>query len=346
MIRRVVVCEALVPFVTGGAELLVRSLIKHLSKHGYETELVRIPFKEYPKDEILPHATAWRLIDLSESNGRPIDLVIATKFPTYFVRHPHKVAWVLHQCRSAYELCGTKFSDFTHTNADVGLRDQIINLDRQMLSECRRLFTNAQNTANRMKKFNGLDATPLYHPPPLADRLLSGTHGNYVIVSGRLESIKRVDLTLEALPLVDRKIKLIVTGDGSQRKSLERKAEELNLGDRVTFTGQVSDEQLIKFYAEALAVIYMPYDEDYGYVTLEAFLAHKPVITTDDSGGVMEFVKDGVNGIICDPEPEAIATAVNELSANRNRATSYGDAGFERARTITWDGVIEKLVGE
>ena len=81
-------------------------------------------------------------------------------------------------------------------------------------------------------------------------------------------------------------------------------------------------------------------------MTLEAFLAHKPVITTGDSGGVIEFVEDGVNGIICDPEPEAIATAVNELSADRNRATSYGDAGFERARTITWDGVIEKLVGE
>ena len=346
MIRTVVVCEAQLPFVTGGAEFHVRSIVKHLSEHGYETELVRIPFKEYPKDEVLPHATAWRLIDLSESNGRPIDLVIATKFPTYFVRHPHKVAWVLHQYRSAYELCGTEFSDFEHTNADVGLREQIINLDRQMLSECRRLFTNAKNTANRLKKFNGLDATPLYHPPPLADRLLSGTYSNYVLVSGRLESIKRVDLALEALPFVDQKIKLIVTGDGSQRKPLEKKVEELNLGDRVTFTGQVSDEQLIKFYAEALAVIYAPYDEDYGYVTLEAFLAHRPVITTDDSGGVIEFVKNGVNGIICDPQPEAIATAVNALSADRNRAASYGDAGFERARTITWDGVIEKLVGE
>lgn len=346
MIRRVAVCEAHVPFVTGGAEFHVRAIVKHLSEHGYEAELVRIPFKEYPKDEILPHATAWRLIDLSESNGQPIDLVIATKFPTYFVRHPHKVAWVLHQCRSAYELCGTEFSDFKHTNADVGLRKQIINLDRQMLSECHRLFTNAQNTANRLKKFNGLDAIPLYHPPPLAGRLLSGTSGNYVLVSGRLETIKRVDLALEAVQFVDRKIKLIVTGDGSQRKLLERKVEKLNLGDRVTFTGQVSDEQLIKFYAEALAVIYTPYDEDYGYVTLEAFLAHKPVITTGDSGGVIEFVKDGINGIICDPEPESIATAVNELSADRTRATSYGDAGFERAQAITWDGVIEKLVGE
>ena len=346
MIRRVAVCEAHVPFVTGGAEFHVRAIVKHLSEHGYEAELVRIPFKEYPKDEILPHATAWRLIDLSESNGQPIDLVIATKFPTYFVRHPHKVAWVLHQCRSAYELCGTEFSDFKHTNADVGLRKQIINLDRQMLSECHRLFTNAQNTANRLKKFNGLDAIPLYHPPPLAGRLLSGTSGNYVLVSGRLETIKRVDLALEAVQFVDRKIKLIVTGDGSQRKLLERKVEKLNLGDRVTFTGQVSDEQLIKFYAEALAVIYTPYDEDYGYETLEAFLAHKPVITTGDSGGVIEFVKDGINGIICDPEPESIATAVNELSADRTRATSYGDAGFERAQAITWDGVIEKLVGE
>ena len=109
-----------------------------------------MPFKWYPKEEILPHAAAWRLLDLSESNGRPIDLVIATKFPTYFVRHPNKVAWLIHQYRAAYELCGTPYSDFGHNERDVGLRDTLIRLDTEMLGECRRVFANAQNTANRV----------------------------------------------------------------------------------------------------------------------------------------------------------------------------------------------------
>ena len=160
-IRRVIVCEVQVPFVHGGAEYHVRALHRQLRLHGYQTELVSIPFKWYPKKEILAHASAWRLIDLSESNGEPIDLVIGTKFPSYFVRHPNKVAWLIHQYRAAYELCGTEYSDFTHSDEDVGLRQTLIDLDTKMLGECRRLFANAQNTANRLAKYNGLTAEAL-----------------------------------------------------------------------------------------------------------------------------------------------------------------------------------------
>ena len=102
---------------------------------------------------------------------------------------------------------------------------------------------------------------------------------------------------------------------------------------------------LVDLYRDALAVVYPPYDEDFGYVTLEAFLARKPVVTATDSGGPNEFVADGVNGFVCAPEPDAIAAAINRLAADRQRARSLGDAGYDRARTITWDGVIEKLTG-
>ena len=146
-VRTVLVCEAQVPFVHGGAEIHVRELVRELRERGYLAELVSVPFKWYPKEEILPHAAAWRLLDLSESNGRPVDRVIASKFPSYFVRHPHKVAWLIHQYRAAYELCGTEYSDFSHTDLDVGLRDKLIALDTEMLGECRSIFTNARNTA-------------------------------------------------------------------------------------------------------------------------------------------------------------------------------------------------------
>ncbi len=165
MIRTILVCEAQVPFVQGGAEFHVSELVRQLRAHGYDTELVRVPFKWYPKREILAHAAAWRLLDLEESNGRPIDLVIGTKFPTYFVRHPCKVAWLIHQYRAAYELAGTPFSDFEHVESDVALRDRLVELDTAMLGECRRLFTNAGNTAARLTRFNGLPSEPLYHPP-------------------------------------------------------------------------------------------------------------------------------------------------------------------------------------
>src|SRR5436190_7375827 len=175
-VKRIVVCEAQVPFVHGGAEVHVRELTRELKARGFEAELVSVPFKWYPKEEILPHAAAWRLLDLSESNGRPVDLVIGTKFPSYFARHPNKVAWLIHQYRAAYELCGTPYSDFAHTELDVGLRDTLTRLDSQMLGECRALFANARNTAARLAKFNGLAAEPLYHPPKLARRLVPGPY--------------------------------------------------------------------------------------------------------------------------------------------------------------------------
>jgi glycosyltransferase involved in cell wall biosynthesis len=345
-IRTIVVCEAQVPFVHGGAEVHVRELTRELKGRGYAVELVSVPFKWYPKEEILPHAAAWRLLDLSESNGRPIDLVIASKFPTYFVRHPNKVAWLIHQYRAAYELCGTEYSDFGHNERDVGLRDTLIRLDTEMLGECRRVFANAKNTANRVRTYNGLAAEALYHPPRLAGRLAAATpvYDDFVLSVGRLESVKRVDLLVSAMARVDKPIRLVVAGEGTQRANVERLAADAGVTDRVEFLGHVEDEQLLGLYRDALAVLYPPYDEDFGYVTLEAFLSRKPVITAVDSGGPNEFVIDGVNGRVCAPDPAAFAEAISALARDKARAASLGDAGYDRARTITWDGVIEKLV--
>jgi glycosyltransferase involved in cell wall biosynthesis len=343
-IRTVVVCEAQVPFVHGGAEIHVRGLVAGLQARGYDVERVALPFKWYPKAEILSHAAAWRLLDLSESNGRAIDLVIGTKFPSYFARHPNKIAWLIHQYRAAYELCGTEYSDFDHVEGDVGLRATLLELDTRMLGECRRIFANAGNTAARLARFNGLTAEPLYHPPHLAARLRSGPYGRYVLAVGRLESIKRPDLAIAAMRHVDRPVELLLAGDGTQRANLEALAERLNVADRVRFLGSVPDDTLLDLYAGALAVVYVPFDEDFGYVTLEAFLARKPVVTARDSGGTLEFVEDGVNGAIVEPTAEAVAAAVNAYGADRARAAAHGDAGFARASQVTWDGVIERLV--
>jgi glycosyltransferase involved in cell wall biosynthesis len=343
---KIVVCEAQVPFVHGGAEVHVRELLRELTARGFDAELVSVPFKWYPKEEILPHAAAWRLLDLSESNGRPIDLLIATKFPTYFARHPNKVAWLIHQYRAAYELCGTPYSDFGHNERDLGLRDSLIRLDTEMLGECRRIYANAQNTANRVARYNGLAAEALYHPPKLAARLAAArpVYGDFVLSVGRIESVKRVDLLVSAMARVDKPIRLVVAGDGTQRGNVERAAAEAGVAERIDFLGSVGDEQLLDLYREALAVLYPPFDEDFGYVTLEAFLSHKPVVTATDSGGPNEFVVDGVNGFVRPPDAAAFADAINTLAADRRRTAALGDAGYERARIVTWDGVIEKLI--
>jgi glycosyltransferase involved in cell wall biosynthesis len=327
-ISTVLVCEAQVPFVRGGAELCVRGLVDQLRRRGYHAERVSIPFKWYPKSELPAQAAAWRLVDLSEANHQRVDAVIATKFPTYFVRHPNKITWLFHQYRAIYDLAGTPFSEFTHSEGDVRLRDELMALDRQALGESRRLFTIARNTSARLARYNGMTAEPLYHPPPLAGQLKAGPLGDYVLSAGRLEGNKRVDLVVE----------------GPLRQSLEATAAEAGVADRITWTGGIDARALVDLYAGALGVVFPPFDEDYGYITLEAFLSRKPVVTTTDAGGPLEFVENGVTGLVADPSPESVGAAINRLADDRRFAQSLGDSGYDRVRAITWDGVVDRLM--
>jgi glycosyltransferase involved in cell wall biosynthesis len=343
-VQTVLVCETQVPFVRGGAELLVQQLVAELRSRGIAADPVSVPFKWYPKEEILPHAAAWRLLDLSESNGRPIDLVIGTKFPTYFARHPKKVCWLVHQHRAAYELCGTPYSDFGHDELDVGLRDRLMALDEQMLGECRGVYTISQTVSARLEKYNGLASRALYHPPLIAPLLTPGEYGSYVLSVARLEGNKRVDLAVRAMASLPSHLRLVLVGEGSQRHLIEAAAEEAGAADRVVLAGAVSDVELASLYRGALCLVYAPFDEDYGLATLEAFLAAKPVVTAHDSGGTLEFVRDGVNGFIVEPAPDAIAEAIMRLDTDRAQAAALGDAGRTRALQITWDGVIEPLL--
>ena len=344
MIRTVVVCEAQVPFVHGGAEMHVRGLVANLRRRGYRAERVSVPFKWYPKEELLAQIAAWRMIDLSESNGERIDLAIATKFPTYFVRHPNKITWLFHQYRAIYDLCGTRYSEFTHAEADVRLRDRLIELDGNALRESRAVFSNARNTAERLVRYNGLHAEALYHPPPLAAHLKAGPAGDYFLSVGRLEANKRVDLIIRALTHVDRRSRLVIAGEGPLRRDLESLASTAGVSDRVTFAGRITETELAALYAGCAAVVFPPFDEDYGYVTLEAFLSHKPVVTTTDAGGPLEFVTDGVTGAVAEPDPESVARGMSTLVADRKRAAAMGDAGYERVRGITWDDAIDALM--
>jgi glycosyltransferase involved in cell wall biosynthesis len=343
MALTIVVCEAQVPFVRGGAEALTRELVAQLQRAGHLAELVSVPFKWYPKDELMAHAAAWRLLDLSESCGRPIDLLIATKFPTYAARHPHKRLWLMHQYRAAYDLSGTEYADFDHREADTAVREKIRAFDRDMIGECERVHTISQTTSDRLMRYNDVASTPLYHPSPLSPRLHAGEDQGYFLSVGRLETVKRVELAIEGLAHVPGDARLVIAGDGTFRHGLERRVDDLGLRSRVTFLGSVPESRLIELYAHARAVVFAPFDEDYGYITLEAFAARRPVVTSTDSGGVLEFVEHDISGIVAAPTGQAMGEAMARLAASPSLAAQLGRAGYDRTRDITWDGVVEAL---
>lgn len=340
---RIVVCGVQTLYTRGGAEVLVESLAAQLRRRGHLVDVVTLPFIDVPRTQILQNFLAWRSLNLRRSHAGAVDLVIATKFPSYAARHPNKVVWLVHQHRQAYDLFGTRWSDM-HTRPDGLLFAGLLRLlDAWSLRGARAVHTISGNTAARLRRYNGLTARPVYPPPPLADRLRCDGYGDFVLAVGRFDAIKRLDLVLRALTHTDPRLRCVVAGDGAQRTELERLAGALGLGDRVRFAGRVDDAALIDLYAGCLGVVYPPYDEDYGYVTVEAFLSRKPVVTSTDSGGVLEFLEDGVNGFVGAPTPEGLGGALTRLWDARDRAPELGEAGRQRVASITWDAVVDAL---
>ena len=345
MSARICICGTQVPFSSGGAELLVESLRDQLSARGFEVEVVSVPFSWRTRGQILKSALSWRLLDLTEVGGRRIDLVICTRFPSYLVQHPNKVVWLIHQFRQVYELMGTRYSDFTDLPEDREVVSMIRTMDRRCLAEARRLCTISQNTADRLQRFLGLEGEAVYPPPALTGRFRSGAPGDHVLGVGRLDAMKRFDLLLRAVAESQGDLRCVIAGSGPEGEALAALARELGIEERVELLGRVDDDRLIDLYAGSLAVYYAPFDEDYGYVTVEAFMAGRAVVTTEDAGGVLEFVRDGVNGLVCKASPGRIGQALSRLAADPELARRLGSAGRERVESIHWDAVIETLTG-
>jgi glycosyltransferase involved in cell wall biosynthesis len=339
---RIAVCAPQVPFVRGGAEIFAEKLVDELRERGHEAELVTVPFKWYPGATVLSQAFLWRLLDLEESDGRPIDAVVATKFPSYCVRHPNKRAWVLHQFRQAYDLDRTELGQFGEAPEERALRRQVQRLDRIALGEAKRLFATSRNVAGRIERSTGLQPEIMPHPPQELPYRCD-EYGDFVLSVNRLDRAKRIDLLLEAAAL-DPALRVVVTGDGPDRGRLERLARERGLDGRAEFTGRIGEDELASLYARCLAVYYAPVDEDFGMVPYEAFLSQKPVLTATDAGGPLEIVTDRRTGLVTAPEPAALAAAAGFLRSNPREAAAYGRAGRELAARVTWDSCIERLL--
>lgn len=350
--KRVVVLGAQVPFVRGGAELLNEELVRQINLWGktrsVSAELVQLPYKWYPETEILPSMLAWRLLDLNESNGQKVDLCICTKFPTYAASHANKTLWLVHQHRVLYDLEGTRFDQPHLTAQEVAVRDAIRGSDRELLAGIEPRYTISQTVTDRLQHYCSLGSQVLYPPSKLAPFIKGGEYGDYVLCIGRLESVKRPDLLIRAAKLVpEAKVVIAGTGSGEYARSLGPLVSELELDHRVELAGFVDDERLLELISNCRAVFYSPVDEDYGFATLEAFAAHKPVITVDDSGEVCRIVQSTQGGWITEPTVAAIAESLRDVYRKGSRQLQDMAAeGYRMSLSITWDRVIGRLVEE
>ena len=342
---KIAIVSSFVPFVHGGGRFIVDWLEQKLREYGHQVERFYLPFIDRP-DDLFDQILAFRLIDLSSA----CDRLIAIRPPAHVLPHPNKVLWFIHHIRSLYDLWNSPYRFVPDDTSGRGFRKAMMELDTRTIREARRIFTNSQVVANRLAHFNGISAKPLYPPILAPERFRNDGFGDEVVVICRVEPHKRQWLLVEAMCHVKTPVKLRLCGTSMNPAQLElirATITKYRLESKITFENRwISEEEKVERLAPALAVAYLPVDEDsYGYCSLEAAHARKAVLTTDDSGGVLELVQNGVNGLVVPPNPNALADAMDRLFLDRTHTARMGEANNRRISElgINWGTIVESL---
>jgi len=333
------------PFAEGGHLVMARELVRALREDGHEAGLIVTPQNRFGR-QASAYLAAW-LTDVQLAHEeKKVDQVISLRFPGYAVQHPNHVLWLNHRMREYYDLWG-QFSSHLSWKGKLKERTRraiIHRVDQHLLNRMQRRFVISGTVQTRLRRFGGISSDVLYPPPPKRD-YRHETYGDYLFGVSRLSPLKRFDLVLRALaePMAAG-IKCVIAGEGAEIDALIKLRSRLELEARVQFVGRLNEAGLVHHLARCRAVIFPPFNEDYGFVTVEAYMSGKPVITCTDSGGPAELVSDGETGYVTAPTPEALAVAMRRLMDDRNLAARLGEAGLAVAQQMTWSGAIQKLL--
>jgi glycosyltransferase involved in cell wall biosynthesis len=333
------------PFAEGGHLVMARALVTALREAGHDADLILTPQNRFGRN-VSTYLSNWMLDVGRTAEGRRVDQVISLRWPSYAVRHPAHVCWLNHTMREYYDLWPRFRGQLRGPSVlKEHTRRQIIRrVDTWLLRRLTGRFTISHTVRRRLERFNHVSAETLHPPaPPRAYRC--DRFDPFVFTVSRLATLKRVGLAIEALAEpAAAGIRLKVAGDGECAQELRRLARERNVADRVEFLGQIDDATLLEQLGACRAVIFVPLDEDYGFVTIEAFASGKPVITTTDSGGPAELVQHGRTGLVTEPSPVALAAAMRALVDDRAEAERLGAAARSVAVGMTWAGAVERLL--
>jgi glycosyltransferase involved in cell wall biosynthesis len=325
--------------------VIARELTRALREGGHDANIIVTPQNRFGR-QASAYVATWLTDVVGE--GRPIDQVISLRYPSYAVRHPRHVCWLNHTMREYYDLWHTFASTLTpQGRMKEQIRRTFIHAaDRYLLGRLSKLYVQSRTVQERIAIWQSVHSTVLYPPAPQRAYRCDGYGPAFLFVS-RLTRLKRADLLVRALATPPANaIRVVIAGDGEEQPALERLALDLGVMDRVTFTGRLTDDQLLGELATCRAVCFPPFQEDYGFVTVEAFASRKAVITCVDSGGPAELVKDGVHGFVCEPTPEALGRALRRLADDAALAELMGTAAFEAGAKLTWPETVRQLVLE
>ena len=346
---RVIIASTTVPMVDGGGRLIVRWTAEAMREAGHEVEEYYLPFPPGARPT-LPALVGLRATPFAGSADR----LIAIRWPAHVIRHENKATWFIHHYRQLFDLWDSPYRGVPANAEGHAYREALRRVDNLGLEESRGLFTNSLIVRDRVRRYNGLEAEPLF--PPLGgdtSRVHTETAEDFVFYPSRVTPIKRQLIAVKAMRYTKTPVRLVVAGKTEAafyEDEIRDYVREHALEDKVDLRfGWLSEEDKVDLLARCLALAYLPVDEDsYGYPSLEASHAAKPIVTLTDAGGALEFVRDGVEGLVSEPRPQDLAAAFDRLYEDRPAGERMGESSHARRAelNIAWPHVIARLLGE
>lgn len=346
---RVIIASTSIPHIDGGGRMIVRWTAEAMREVGHEVEEFYLPFPPGARPA-LSAMVGLRAMPFAGSGDR----LIAIRWPAHIIRHENKATWFIHHYRQLFDLWDSPYRGVPANAEGIAYRETMRRIDNQGLGESKDVFTNSLIVRDRVREYNGLDPEPLF--PPLGgdtSRFRTDSYGDFIFYPSRITPIKRQLLAIKAMRFTSTPVRLIIAGKPESphyEDELRDYVREHSLEDRVELRlGWLHEDEKIDLLARCLALAYLPLDEDsYGYPSLEASHSAKPIVTLRDAGGALEFVRDGREGLVAEPNPRDLAGAFDRLFEDKSAAERMGAQSFARRDElkIAWPHVIARLLGE
>jgi glycosyltransferase involved in cell wall biosynthesis len=271
-------------------------------------------------------------------------------------------SWAPAQRQQVADDCFSKFGDIASVAESLlsivqSHPSELLAFPGNFSRACVRLLDALAFSVGRVSQFAAISATvagridyfPVYaqvrvlhHPThTLINAPNSNTSRDLIVTASRLEHPKRIDLLIKAYAKSGVNLPFWIIGTGPQQQELQQLAYQT---PGVVLKGRLSDAELVAAYQRACFVPFIPTQEDYGLITIEAFLSGAPVLTTRDAGGPTELVEHQISGWIAEPNVDSLAEGMQRLTSDLARSKQMGLAGRMRAQTITWPDLISKLI--
>lgn len=345
---RIIIASTTVPHIDGGGRLIVKWTADALREAGHSVEEFYLPFPLDPR-QVVSSMIGLRRTPFSTS----CDRLICIRWPAHVLQHENKATWFIHHYRELFDLWDTPYRTVPDNAEGRAYRELLRGVDTAGMRESRDFFTNSLIVRDRVRTYNGLDPEPLF--PPLGgdtSKFRADEYGDFIFYPSRVTQIKRQLLAMRAMQRTTTPVRLVIAGRPESiayENQLRSFVRSHGLEDRVDLRfGWLPEEDKVEYLARCLAVAYIPHDEDsYGYPALEASHSSKALVVTTDAGGALEFVRDGKEGLVAQPNPASLASAFDKLYEDRAMATAMGERSFARRAelNIDWEHTVARLVG-